>query len=271
VFLSDIPAAAAPKRLAEQAIERIATTSGLDLVVLDVDANEQQWIDLYLATSPEDPSILLARPRAVKESEGAGRSYLDIYRTIWRVNEQLGAARRIRVIAADAPGWPPPAATAPSTAARLFGERAGHMATNVIDRALDRNPGARVLFFVGGLHALKSGGGRIQTGGAAPADFSWLAARMRERYPADVYSVLVDATPARSVNPEVAAYRGTVFADILRRGGVAPGTALRVTSVFDEVARNPLRIREATGVSLTLEPAALPMSELADVYVFQGS
>lgn len=271
IFLSDIPAAAAPKRLAEQAIARIAGSSGLDLVVLDVDANEQPYIDRYLATSPEDPSILLSRPRALKEATGVGRSYLDIYRTIWRANERLGAARRIRVVAADAPGWPPAGATAPSTAARLFGERAEHMATNVLERALGRDPGARVLFFVDGLNALKSGGGRIQTGGAAPSEFTWLAARMRERFPADVYTILVDATPARSINPDVAAYRGTVFADVLRRGGIEPGTGLRVTPLFDDVDRSPLRIVETTGISLTFEPGALPISELADVYVFLGS
>src|SRR5690606_58128 len=99
VFVSDIPTAVAPKQFAEQAIERIALGSGLDLVVLEVGSDEQPHIDRYLATTPEDPSILLSRPRAVREGDGSSRAFLDIYRTVWRINEQLGAARRIRIIA----------------------------------------------------------------------------------------------------------------------------------------------------------------------------
>ncbi|HEX2167690.1 MAG TPA: hypothetical protein VHG09_10705 [Longimicrobiales bacterium] len=270
VFLSDIPSAPAPKRLAAQAIERIGLGTGLDLVVLDVDSNEQPYIDRYLATSPEDPSILLSRPRAVREGSGASREYLDIYRTVWRVNEQLGAARRIRIIAADAPGWPPERATSPADAARLFAERADHMASTVMERALARNPGARVLFLVDGLHALKSGGGRVQTGGAAPAPITWLAAQMRERFPSDVYSILVDAPPSRSINPAVAAYRGTAFADVLSRGGVPAGTALPVTNAFNDVSRSPIRTAGTTGIEFSLEPRVAPMSDLADAYIYFG-
>jgi hypothetical protein len=270
VFLSDIPTAPAPKRFAEQAIERIALGSGLDLVVLDIDSNEQPHIDRYLATSPEDPSILLSRPRAIREGAGASREYLDIYRTVWQVNEQLGAARRIRIVAADAPGWPPSRATSPADAARQFAARADQMAAAVMERALNRNPGARVLFFVDGLHALKSGGGRVQTGGASPAPITWLAAQMRERFPSDVYSILIDAAPSRSISPEVAAYRGTAYGDVLRRGGVSAGTALRVGDVFNDVSRNPVRTAGTTGIDFALEPRTTPMTELADAYIYFG-
>lgn len=271
VFLSDIPTAPAPKRLAQDAIERIAMASGLDLVVLDIDSSEQPFIDRYLATAPEDPSILLGRPRAIREGAGASRELLDIYRTVWRVNQQLGAARRIRIVAADAPGWPPVRATSPADAARAFGQRADSMVSNVMSRALARNPNARVLFFVDGLQALKSGGGRVQTGGATPATVAWLAAQMSERFPADVYSILVDATPSRSISTDVAAYRGTVFGEVLRRGGIATGTALQINSTFDDVARTAIRTAGTTGVDFTLEPRAVPMSELADAYVYLGS
>jgi hypothetical protein len=271
VFVSDIPTAQAPKRFAEQAIERIALGSGLDLVVLDIDADEQPHIDRYLATAPEDPSILLSRPRTVREGGGASRAYLDIYRTVWRVNEQLGAARRIRIVAADAPGWPPVRATSPAAAASLFAGRSDHMVNAVLERALGRDPGARVLFLVDGLHALKSGGGRVQTGGAAPATMTWLAARMRERFPADVYSILIDAAPSRSISADVAAYRGTAFADVLRRGGVPTGTALRVTGIFDDVSRSPIRAAGTTGINFSFEPRAVPMTELADAYIYFGS
>lgn len=271
VFLSDIPTAAAPKRFAAQAIERIALGSGLDVVVLDIDSDEQSHIDRYLATAPEDPSILLSRPRAVREGAGASREYLDIYRTVWRVNEQLGVARRIRIIAADAPGWPPAQAISPAEAARRFAERADHMANTVMERSLARNPGARMLFLVDGLHALKSGGGRVQTGGAAPAPITWLAAQLRERFPADVYTVLIDAAPSRSISTPVAAYRGTEFADPLRRGSLPSGTALPVTAAFDDMARSPIRTVGTTGIDFTLEPRALPMTEIADAYIYFGS
>lgn len=271
LFLSDIPTAVAPKRLAQEAIERIAATSGLDLVVLDIDANEQPFIDRYLATVPEDPSILLSRPRAIREGDGASRALLDIYRTVWRVNQQLGAARRIRIVAADAPGWPPPRATSPADAARLFGERADSMVESVMTRSLARSPNARVLFFVDGLQTLKSGGGRVQTGGATPATVTWLAAQMRERFPADVYTILLDATPSRSISTDVAAYRGTVLGEILRRGGIAPGTALQINATFDEVSRTPIRTAGNTGIDFILEPRATPLSDLADAYMYLGS
>jgi hypothetical protein len=271
IFVSDVPTAQAPKRFAEQAIERIALSSGLDIVVLDIDSDEQAHIDRYLATTPEDPSILLSRPRAVREGDGASRAFLDIYRTVWRVNEELGAARRIRIVAADAPGWPPVRATAPAGAARLFAARADHMTNTVMERALDRDPRARVLFLVDGLHALKSGGGRVQTGGATPETTTWLAAQLRERFPADVFSILVDATPSRSISADVAAYRGTVYADVMRRGGLPAGTALRVTGTFDDVTRNPIRTAGTTGIDFAFEPRSVPMTELADAYVFFGS
>lgn len=271
VFLGDIPTAPAPKRFAADAIARIALGSGLDLVVLNVDADEQPFIDRYLATTPEDPSILLSRPRAIREGMGASREFLDIYRTVWRVNEQLGAARHIRIIAADAPGWPPSRAMSPAAAAEMYATRANHMVTAVMDRALARNPGARAFFFVDGLHALKSGVGRVRTGGAAPGETAWLAAQLRERFPADVYTILIDAAPSRSIATEVAAYRGTAFGDVLRRGGVPAGTALRVSDAFNTVSRSPIRTVGTTGVEFSLEPRSAPMSELADAYIYWGT
>ena len=269
IFLADIPGAVAPKRLAAQAITRVAQVSGLDLVVLEVDAEEQPFIDQYLATAPEDASILLSRPRAIREGEGLANAYLDIYRTVWRVNQELGAARRIRIIAADLPGWPPNRAVSPADAARLFGRRTDHMAESVLER-LGRDPSARVLFFVDGLQALRSGAGRVQTGGATPVEVGWLAARIGERYPSDVYSILVDAPRSTSVGVDVAAYSGTEYADILGRGGVSTSTAVPITAVFDEAVRTPIRTTSATGLTFTLEPRDLQATGLADAYVYLG-
>jgi hypothetical protein len=271
LFLSDIPSAAAPKRFASEAIERLAAGPGLDLVVLDVDADEQPFIDRYLATAPEDASILMARPRAIRADDGASRTFVDIYRTVWRVNQELGAHRRIRIVAADRAGWPPARALSPHDAARTFGQRDEHMVEAVMARALAREPAARVLFFVNGLHALRTGGARIQTGGTRPVATQWLAARLAERYPQDVYTILVDASASRAAATEVAAYRGTAYDDVMRRARVGTGFALRVDEEFDALTRSPLRIISTTGLDFTLEPRGAPLSQLADAYIYFGS
>lgn len=271
LFLADVPSAAAPKRLAAEAIERLAQGPGLDLVVLEVDAEEQPFIDRYLATSPEDASILMSRPRAIREEDASSRTFLDIYRTVWRVNQDLGAHRRIRIVAADRPGWPPPRATSLHDAARMYGERDAHMVDAVTQRALAREPGARVLFFVSGLHALRSGGGRLQTGGTRPVEVQWLAARLAARFPQDVFTVLVDASPLRAVATEVATYRGTHLGDVLRRGGIPSGSAFRLDGSFDAITRTPIRVVTTTGLDFVLEPRAVPLSEVADAYVYYGN
>jgi hypothetical protein len=271
IFLADVPSAAAPKRFAAEVIERLATGPGLDLVVLDVDADEQPFIDRYLATAPEDASILMARPRAIRQDDGASRTFVDVYRTVWRVNQDLGAHRRVRIVAGDRPGWPPGRATSPHDAARMFGERDAHMMEAVMLRALAREPSARVLFFVNGLHALKQGGGRVQTGGTRPVDVQWLAARMMERFPQDVFSILTDATPSRVVAADVVTYRGTVAADAMRRAGVRGGSAFRLAAPFDQLSRAPIRVVGTTGIDFLLEPRVAPLSEIADAYIYFGN
>ena len=268
LFVADVAGAVQPKRFAAEAIERLATTSGLDLVVLDVDSDEQPYIDRYLATTPEDASILMGRPRIVKDAEGLGRDYLEIYRRVWKVNSELGAARRVRIVAADLPGWPPGRSVSPSEAAQLFGRRDAHMLETVMNRALARSPNARVFFFMDGLHVIRNGGARVQTGGTSPVETTWLAALLAERFPQDVYSILVDAQPARSVAPALAGYAGTQAADLLRRGGLGNGFALRLGPAFPDVPRPAIRTKERTGVEFILEPRAGLMQELADAYIY---
>ena len=269
LFLADVRSATAPKVLAAQAVERLAAGPGLDLLVLDIPAEEQPYVDRYLATTPEDAGILLTRPRAIREGDAASRSLIDLYRAVWRVNEQLGAHQRVRIVAADHPDWPPARAVSPQQAAVRFGERDAHMLDAVVNRA--RSPGARVLFLLDGLHALRSGGGRIQIGGADAVQTTWLAARMTERFPQDVYSILLDAPPARSVTAEIAAYRGTQLAEPLRRAGVRTGIALRGAPALDAVTRSPIRVVGTTGLDFTLEPRVAPFSRFADAYIYFGS
>jgi hypothetical protein len=271
IVIADIGSAAAPKRFAASAVEALAHSSGLDIVALDIPSDEQGFIDRYLAAAPEDASILLGRPRALRDGDGASRALLDLYRTVWRVNQELGAARRIRIVAIDHPEWPPTRALSPAAAAQLYGQRAEHMISTIHERTLSRNPNARILFLVDGLNALKTGGARVQTGGARPVDAEWLAAQLAQRYPQSVFSILVDATPSRVIAPHVAAYRGTVAGDVVRRAGLGSGFALRVDQPFDAVARRPIRVAGTTGVDFELVPRDEPFTALADAWVLLGN
>ncbi|MEX1184464.1 MAG: hypothetical protein WEF86_14725 [Gemmatimonadota bacterium] len=269
VVIADIPSAAAPRRFAADAVERLAGTSGLDVVALDVPSDEQPYIDRYLATTPEDASILLARPDAIREGDGASRALLDLYRTVWRVNQDLNPSRRIRIVALDHPDWPPAGAVSPSAAAQLFGLRGPHMMEVIHERVLTRSPQAVVLFLVDGLHALRSGGGRAVTGGTTPVEAVWLGTLLAERYPQGLYTILTDASASRVASPAVATYRGTAAGEALR--GTDSGFALRVNETFNSFSRSPLLVTATTGLDFSLQPRAAPVTELADGYAYFGN
>jgi hypothetical protein len=73
ILLSDVAGSSTAKRFAAEAIDSIARGSGLDAVALEVGADQQPWIDLYLASRPEAPSHLLQHPATLHEDEGTGR------------------------------------------------------------------------------------------------------------------------------------------------------------------------------------------------------
>jgi erythromycin esterase-like protein len=268
IFLADVPAAAAPKQLAAQLIDRLAHGSGLDIVALEIDAAEQTAIDRYLATPEEDASILLSRPRITHEAEGVSRAYTEVLRAVRRMNDELGADQQIRIVALDAPGWPPARALSPGAAAQLYGQRDSLMFA-AIEPFLNVDPKARVLFFMGGLHALKDGTGVIQTGGTRTVETRPLAARLAALYPQDVWSVLVDATPSRLPGAAVAAYRGTAAGTILRDAGVPAGRGLHVGPAFN-FSRQPIQVVEKPGIHFDLTPHDLDFTALADAYVYLG-
>lgn len=266
MLLADIAGSPSAKRFAAEAIDTIANGSGLDAVVLEVGSDQQQWIDLYLETRPENPSILLTRPALLHGAEGTERDYLEIYRTVWRLNEELGAARAIRIIAADLPEWGT-AVASPSQAATLFGQRDAYMVARVQERILSRNARARLLFFVDGLHILR-GEAQVQTGGTAPIRVEWLGSRLQDGI-GEVYSALVDAPPTRNPAPSVASYRGTVLHELIRRQlpGAPDRFALRLRDAFD-FARNPIRITTPPGLSFDLLPRDFRLREQVDAYIF---
>lgn len=265
VILSDIHESVATKRLAVNAIEKIAATSGLDAVALEVGSDLQPVIDRYLDSNPEDAAILVTNERALREPGPASRSYLDIYRTIWKLNQELGADRRIQIIAADLDGWPSARAGAPAELARKSAERDAHMQKQIRD-VMALNPGARVFVFMTGYHALKGTTGELQTGGAEPVQIAWLAGRLHQTMPEEVYSILVDA-PVAGRAADVTAYAGTAIADIVKRNGVNRSFVTPVTSELDAI-RRPLVTRKSPGLSFELLPRDYKLSDVADAYVF---
>src|SRR5687767_11951004 len=77
VLVSDIHNSAAVKTFVAQAIARIANTSGLDAVILEIGADQQPYIDEYFDRAPEDASVLLSHPRTLREPGTATRTYLE--------------------------------------------------------------------------------------------------------------------------------------------------------------------------------------------------
>lgn len=266
LFLGDVPGATAPKRLAAEAIDTLATAYGLDAVVLDVDSDLQPWIDRYLESDPEDPSILLTRPRALRETEGTSPALLDVYRRVWRVNQRLGADRRVRIIAADLPGWPLERPLSPGQSATLFGRRDEHMLETVTNRVLDRNARARVLFFVDGVHVLKTSG-QIVTGGTTPVPVPLLAGQLEQRFPREVFSMLVDAPASRGVNPQVARFRATRAYSVIRERRGDRSFALRPDRAFDYTGDMVLTTSQP-GLTFEVLPSDYRLADLVDAYIY---
>ena len=264
VFLSDIHASAATKRLAADAIEKIVATAGLDLLVLEVGSDLQPVIDQYLNQAQEDASILMTNGRAIREPGSATRDYLDIYRTVWKLNQKLGADQRIQIVAADLPGWPPTRSLAPSEAARKAAERDAHMQKQIQD-FISLNPRARVLVFMTGFHTLKRGMGELQTGGTTPVQIAWLAGRMERAAPEEIYTFIVDA-PGTGTSTDIANYSGTKIDEILQRSGVNKTLVSPITSEFNAI-RQPLLIRRTPGLTFEITPRDYRLSEVADAYI----
>jgi len=266
VFISDIHSSTAVKQFAARAIGQIVERSGLDAVVLEIGTDLQPYIDGYLDRAPEDASVLLTHGRTLREPGAATRAYLELYRTVWRLNQELGPDQRIRIVAADLPGWPRAGALSPSESARRMAEREEHM-LQTVDALLATMPGARLLVFMTGLHVLKSGNVTFQTGGTAPVIVTPLAARLAQSE--KVYSLLVDAPAAAVTGRDVAPYLGTRVAGVLEEAGVRRRLGLRVTSAFDHL-RQPIRETRTPGIEIGINPRDYRLRDVADGYIHLG-
>ena len=269
VFLSDIHASADTKRLAANAIEALANGPGLDAVVVEVASSLQPYIDRYLDTTPEDASILLARPGTMREPGPASRDFLEIYHRVWVVNQKLGADRRIHILAIDAPDWPPQRAVSPSQLARLFAKRTEPMIQQLDRELLAMNPRARMLIFTSGWHALRGVHGVLQTGGTAPLQVTWLAQVLAERFPGEVFSFIVDAPVAGRTSDPVA-YRGTRIPEIVKEGMPSGRFAVRTSDVFGFL-KDPFREPGSPGLTFELEPRNYRLQNVADAYIYLGN
>lgn len=265
ILLSDIAGHPGPKRLAAEAIRALAEGPGLDAVVLEVPADEQPYIDAFLTRSEEDATLLLGRPGAVPDRGGTGRDYLDIYRMVWRVNQEVGAARRIRVIAADHPDWPPPEGASPQRIAGLYAARAAHMMAQLDQQLLAIMPEARVLIFVDGYMTLQRSHGELNFAGGATQRVEWLGELLRQRVPM-TRTVLVDAAISPTAVRRLPEYHGTGLHRPLRRG-LDRSAGVRVDDTFAGV-RAPVLETSSPGLRLDIRPSRYVLRDVADAYIF---
>jgi hypothetical protein len=265
VLLSDVPGSSETKLVAADAAERLARAGGLDLLVVEAPVDEQPYLDRYLNTTPENAAILMARPRLMGVSSSA-QAMLGLYRSVWRLNSELGADRQVRIAALDVTGWPPEVQR-PSVTAALYAERDQAMFEG-LQKILARNPGTRALLLLSSYHVLKSGTTSLKYAGGKPVQVVPLAARLVDAYPGQVYSVLLDA-------PSPSAAGGTAgttkFFDLFRRGlpDLSPPIALPVGVQFDGV-REPIYENAVSGIKVDIEPDNYHLREVVDGYVYLG-
>lgn len=265
VMLSDVVGHAGPKRIAAEAIRALAEGPGLDAVALEVPADEQPYIDAFLARSEEDATLLLARPGAVPDRGGTGRDYLDIYRMIWRVNQEVGAARRIRVIAIDDPSWPPAEGASPQQVAQLYAARTRHMLEQLDQQLFALMPEARVLVFVDGYMTLQRSHGELSFAGGASQRVDWLGEALRQRVPM-TRTVLIDVATSPTAARRLPEYHGTDLHRPLRRE-LDRSAGVRIDETFENV-RAPILESSSPGLRLDIRPARYGLRDVADAYVF---
>jgi len=268
VVIGDVRGRGEPKRIAAEVLQRLAEGPGVDALVVGLDARHQSALDRYTATTPEDASILTRAPGLIPEAE-EGRALLELFRSVYRLNQELGADRSIRLIAAAAGAWPPDEALSPRAAAQRFANRGAAMAERVESEILGSTSGTRIVVLVDALQSLKGGGAELVAGGGEPLQVEWMAAALRQRYPVDVYTALPDGALDVRGYPVVARYTGTSLNARLRR--LTGGTyALPVAGPLrDDTA--PLQVQTGPGVSLRFTPDQYTLRDVADVYVQLGN
>jgi hypothetical protein len=251
VFLGDIHPLAEPKLLVAELIRNQRDGEGIDLLALEVGSDQQEWVDRYLRSQPEDTTILLDHPRTLRAHWGISAEYLGIYRAVYRWNS-THPDYPVHILAADLLGWP----IAPLTA---------HMATGgfvnrdiwmaaAFRKTLEQHPDWRVLIFMGGYHGLKEVGGQVAIGRVHDRFDHWFAGYLVEEG-VKVYTILADARqgdthPATRVFARLAASSAENFVETL-------------DSTTDDV-KEPLYDIEQDGFQLEFWPSRFALRTAAD-------
>jgi len=251
VFLGDIHPLAEPKLLVSRLIQEQSEDQAVDLIALEVASEQQEWIDLYLASSPEDTRLLLDHPRTLRAHWGVSTEYLGIYRSVYRWNGRH-PGHPVHILAADLRGWPIAPLT-PHMATGGFVNRDIWMAA-AFRKTLQQHPSWRVLIFMGGYHGLKSIGGQVAMGRVHDRFDRWFAGYLVDEG-AKVYTILTDARqadtqPATRMFQRLAGTSGANFATVL-------------DSTTDDV-REPLFDVDQEGFTLEFWPSRFPLRQAAD-------
>ena len=254
VFLGDIHPLAEPKLLLARLIREQPVAQAIDLLALEVAAEQQEWIDRYLASTPEHTGILLAHPRTLRAHWGVSVEYLEIYRSVYRWNlEHPG--HPIHVLAADLLGWP----IAPLTAHMATGgfvNRDLWMAAS-FRKALQAHSDWRVLIFMGGYHGLKGVGGQVAIGRVHDRFDRWFAGYLTDDG-VRIYTILTDAR-------QQGARAATRMFDRLA-GSSTENFAVALDSTTDSV-REPLYDVEQEGFQLEFWPSRFALRTAVDAMV----
>jgi hypothetical protein len=224
----------------------------IDLLALEVAAEQQGAIDRYLRSAPEDTTILLDNPRTLRSHWGLSREYLGIYRAVYRWNAGH-PEHPVHILAADLRGWP----IAPLTehmATGGFANRDVWMAA-AFRKVLEAHPGWRVLIFMGGYHGLKQIGGEVTLGRARDAFDHWFAGYLAEDG-IEVYSILTDARQDNG-------HGATRVFDELARPAARPSFAVELDTTTDAI-REPLYEVEQEGYHLEFRPSRFPLRTAVD-------
>ncbi|HYF40446.1 MAG TPA: hypothetical protein VD930_12205 [Gemmatimonadales bacterium] len=254
VFLGDIHPLAEPKLLVARLIREQPEDLPIDLLALEIAAEQQQWIDRYLSSDPEDTRILLDHPRTLRAHWGVSAEYLDIYRAVYQWNRQH-PDRQIRILAADQMRSSNTPLT-PRMAAGDFVTRDSRMAVS-FRRELQRHPDWRVLIFMGGYHGLKKVGGRVAFGQAQGRFDRWFAGYLLDSG-AEVYSILTDARQPHG-------HGATRVFDQLAKNS-SGNFAVALDSTTDMIVE-PLHEVVHAGFSLEFWPARFALRDAIDALV----
>jgi hypothetical protein len=255
VFLGDVHPLAEPKRIVADVIDRQDPATPIDVLALEVASEQQPVIDRYLASSPEDTTLLLENPRTLRAHWGASSEYLGVYRAVWRWN-RAHPGRAMRILASDIRGWPIAPLTE-SMASGGFANRDEWMARQFAG-FVRRNPGSRILVFMGGYHGLAIGGGEVTVGRSTARFERWFGGWLRDDQ-VPLYTILVDARQDDG-------HGATRVFDQLAAHAVGRNFATVLTPETDAVER-PMHDVRADGYRLGFWPERFALRHAVDAMI----